>query len=180
MGRRMTNNPPSANSSNSTIQTAVQGALSEKQYYINGLFDVFAFARSRSDITLKVLPLDDDVSGYIKIVNQNHFEIAINQKHTPLRQKFTLAHELGHYFLHGQKLNGQHTDIALFRDANEDGLGIEYAANDFAAELLMPQYDFRQAIKNGQNTPKKLSNYFQVTEKAVMYRAYKLGIIKSF
>ena len=77
-------------------------------------------------------------------------------------------------------MEGQHQDTALFRDANEDSLGIEYAANDFAAELLIPKEAFENAIKAGTNTPKQLSNLFQVTEKAILYRAYKLGIIKTF
>ncbi len=71
-----------------------------------------------------------------------------------MRKRFTLAHELGHYFLHKDKIDGIHQDTVLFRDSNEDKLGIEYAANDFASELLLPTETFIQAIKNGYITPK--------------------------
>lgn len=126
-----------------------------------------------------MVPLGDDISGYIEKVN-GKYVIVINNLQSPLRQRFTLAHEFGHYSLHRDNLEGKHQDTTLFRDANEDSLGIEYAANDFAAELLIPKEKFESAIKSGTNTPKQLSALFQVTEKAILYRAYKLGIIQSF
>ena len=153
-------------------QEAATDILRDKTEFVkNSVFDVFAYTQSLSDIELKIEPLHDSVSGYIE-KKKDKFIIVINSLQSPLRQRFTLAHELGHYTLHKDNLEGQHQDTALFRDANEDSLGIEYAANDFAAELLIP--------KAGINTPKQLSNLFQVTEKAILYRAYKLGIIKIF
>ena len=149
------------------------------QYALNSTFDVFNFVNELNDVELIHKPLEDNISGYIEKQGEK-FIIAINSSQNPLRQRFTLAHELGHYYIHRSELSGQHTDVTLFRDANEDRLGIEYAANDFAAELLMPELNFRQAIKEGNNTPKHLSQLFQVTEKAVLYRAYKLGFLKTF
>lgn len=161
-------------------QDAATSILRDKTEFVkNSFFDIFAYARSLSDIELKIEPLCDNVSGYIER-KDDKFIIVINSLQSPLRQRFTLAHELGHYTLHKDYLEGQHQDTVLFRDANEDSLGIEYAANDFAAELLIPKEAFENAIKTGINTPKLLSNLFQVTEKAILYRAYKLGIIKSF
>lgn len=51
-------------------------------------------------------------------------------------------------------------------------------ASDFACELLMPEKDFRQAIRSGFNTIEKLCIKFQLTYSAVSYRAWMLGIIK--
>ncbi len=181
MGRRVSSNSNNV-ISNSISQEIASKITSSNSQYINGkTFDVFEYVESEPNIILRVEALGDNISGYIeKDSDAGKFIIVINKNHTPLRQRFTLAHELGHYYIHKDKLEGQHTDVTLFRDANEDSLGIEYAANDFAAELLIPAEAFKDAIKKGINTPKQLSTIFQVTEKAIMYRAYKLGIIKSF
>lgn len=178
MGRKVSSVSPEMpkNQSQEQVQEIVR---SNQLYKTDNSFDVFKLASSLSDVELQVIPLDDNLSGYIEKKDEQYI-IVINSRHSPLRQRFTLAHELGHYYLHQSKLADRHTDVALFRDSNEDRLGIEYAANDFAAELLMPEDRFRSAIKSGQNTPRSLSSLFQVTEKAVLYRAYKLGIIKSF
>jgi len=180
MGRRITRQ-----NSTSTVKNFSQEAASiiirNNPKYVNDYtFDIFSYVRSLSDVQLRTEPLCDDISGYIEKNTDGKFVIVINSSHSPLRQRFTLAHELGHYSLHKQDLEGQHQDTVLFRDANEDSLGIEYAANDFAAELLIPREAFQAAIKSGKNNPKQLSNLFQVTEKAILYRAYKLGIINSF
>jgi Zn-dependent peptidase ImmA (M78 family) len=178
MGRRSSTQPVlPVNNQNQGVATTI---VTKNPQYKSGLvFDVFSYANSIEDVEVRNEPLEDNISGYITREGDK-FIITINSLQSSLRQRFTLAHELGHYCNHRDALEGQHTDVALFRDANEDRLGIEYAANDFAAELLMPETDFRKAIKEGQNTPKQLSHLFQVTEKAVLYRAFKLGIINSF
>ncbi len=179
MGRRTTKPNVSLVEKNSS-QEAATDILRDKTVFIkDSVFDVFSYAQSLSDIELKREPLCDNISGYIE-KKGDKFIIVINSLQSPLRQRFTLAHELGHYTLHKNSLEGQHQDTVLFRDANEDSLGIEYAANDFAAELLIPKESFEAAIKTGTNTPKQLSKLFQVTEKAILYRAYKLGILKTF
>lgn len=179
MGRRMTKQNSSFIEKNSSQEAATDILRDKTEFVKNSVFDVFAYTQSLSDIELRIEPLCDNVSGYIE-KKDDKFIIVINSLQSHLRQRFTLAHELGHYTLHKNNLEGQHQDTVLFRDANEDSLGIEYAANDFAAELLIPKEAFEDAIKAGTNTPKQLSNLFQVTEKAILYRAYKLGIIKSF
>jgi Zn-dependent peptidase ImmA (M78 family) len=56
-------------------------------------------------------------------------------------------------------------------------------ATDFACELLMPENEFKLIVNNRKLTYEKiheLMNIFQVTSRAVMYRAWMLGIIKQF
>ncbi len=178
MGRRL-NIQSVVPVNSSQIQGAREILKDNSKYRKDLVFDVFGYVNSLGDIELRNEPMGDSISGWIKKQEQKYI-IAINSLQNPLRQRFTLAHELGHYYYHCGELEGQHTDITLFRNANGDQLGIEYAANEFAAELLMPENDFRNAIQAGNNTPKILSQLFQVTEKAVLYRAYKLGIVKTF
>lgn len=179
MGRRIAKHNPTSIERNSSQEVAADVFRDNPEYVKDSTFDIFSYVESLPDIELKMVPLSDDISGYIEKVN-GKYVIVINNLQSPLRQRFTLAHEFGHYSLHRDNLEGKHQDTTLFRDANEDSLGIEYAANDFAAELLIPKEKFESAIKSGTNTPKQLSALFQVTEKAILYRAYKLGIIQSF
>ena len=179
MGRRIAKHNPTSIERNSSQEVAANVFRDNPEYVKDSTFDIFSYVESLPEIELKMVPLGDDISGYIEKVN-GKYVIVINNLQSPLRQRFTLAHEFGHYSLHRDNLEGKHQDTTLFRDANEDSLGIEYAANDFAAELLIKKKKFESAIKSGTNTPKQLSALFQVTEKAILYRAYKLGIIQSF
>lgn len=179
MARRTSKTISIAETKSQSQVIATQVAENYPKYATDYSFDVFKFVESLPDVELAVKPLEDNISGYIE-KKDDRFIIAINSKQNQLRQRFTLAHELGHYYIHKHSLNGIHTDITLFRDANEDRLGIEFAANDFAAELLMSEDSFKKAISKGINTPKHLSVLFEVTEKAILYRAYKLGIVKTF
>ena len=74
--------------------------------------------------------------------------IAYNGRSRPERQRFTIAHELGHFILHrGQQQNfncdkqSVHTGIETLRD-------IEREADDFASNLLMPGDLLRAWISN--------------------------------
>ena len=96
-------------------------------------------------IRIRYEPLDDELSGMI-FTKGNQTVIGVNAHHSPNRQRFTIAHELGHYFLHNDILRqGAHVDTVvtmLQRDQNA-ALGttnIEIEANQFAAELLMPKH----------------------------------------
>ena len=93
---------------------------------------------------------DDTLSGMIT-VKEGVPIIAVNALHHPNRQRFSIAHEIGHLVLHREFItNHVHVDksFALHRDERsaqgEDRLEID--ANAFAAELLVPQEWLRLAI----------------------------------
>ena len=69
----------------------------------------------------------------------------------PGRTNFTLAHEWGHYMVHRQALNKTKFECGEedMLDENQQGIDIEAEANAFAANLLMPNHDFR-AQADGQ------------------------------
>lgn len=75
----------------------------------------------------------------------------------PEKIRFTIAHELGHYFLH-DKLeihNDNARTLNWFNIENQAKRGLqEYEANDFASELLMPEKVFRQFVENKYFSPK--------------------------
>lgn len=85
-------------------------------------------------------PLEDDISGVLVPINKSSWVILVNSMHSPVRQRFTIAHELGHLLLHSY--TAPHADRAFrFRDTrSSEGSALEeIQANQFAAELLMPR-----------------------------------------
>lgn len=96
--------------------------------------DVTEFVR---DLGGKITCVEaDDISGWsgsIYIHKLSDFDIILPSYTSVLRDKFTLAHELGHYFLHFNSEDER-------KMAARMGSGrIEWEANWFAASLLMPK-----------------------------------------
>jgi Zn-dependent peptidase ImmA (M78 family) len=69
--------------------------------------------------------------------------VVLNADHSPLRRRFSLAHELGHYALHHHLIRAELTVIDI--DHPPDGaeahgdVVLESEANAFAGELLVPR-----------------------------------------
>lgn len=116
--------------------------------------------------------LDNETSGYIER-RGDRWCIGVNRHHSKKRQRFTIAHELGHYVLHRRRANS-FTDHTFLRHSEESN-PIEWEANRFAANLLMSGGSFRRAIENGMKNVGDLANHFNVSEMAVRVRAKELG-----
>ncbi len=82
---------------------------------------------------------------------KSHGVITVNANSIPTRQRFTIAHEIGHYLIpnHDGKIECSNTDLQAFHSADA-GLKIEAEANNFAAELLMPESDYVSQIKRNE------------------------------
>lgn len=98
--------------------------------------------------------------------------IAVNADHVETRQRFTIAHELGHHLLgHTERF---HLDLSDGSPA-EYNYRLERAANEFAADLLMPRRLVTQAFSLDQRTG-ALAGLFEVSEVAMGYRLLNLGL----
>jgi hypothetical protein len=84
---------------------------------------------------------------------------------TPERQRFTLAHELGHLILHPAGL--------AFRDTTFAGDIREAQANGWAANLLMPFFMMDIAVPRFGAEPHTLARLFQVSPAAMKIRLAK-------
>lgn len=124
-------------------------------------------------ISIQRIPMDKEISGILE-KRRNGWSIFINQWHHPKRQRFTLAHELGHYFLHGNT-NNKFIDNTLFLRINETTDQMETDADMFAGELLMPKKQFIDQVNLGNNKISSLAEYFNVSMMAVKVRASILG-----
>lgn len=120
-------------------------------------------------------PMSAQHSGYLKNVDGD-WVIGINSLHHPNRQRFTLAHELGHYILHRKSMFGKDgfEDDILFRADGYGSPGVERQANEFAADLLMPEDEFKKKAKDFSGSVSKLAEYFAVSALAVKVRASEL------
>jgi Zn-dependent peptidase ImmA (M78 family) len=83
-----------------------------------------------------------DISGLLYRATGAAPVIGVNSNNPKVRQRFTIAHELGHLILHeGHELILERLVRLNFRDATSSTASDaeEIEANHFAAELLMPQ-----------------------------------------
>jgi Zn-dependent peptidase ImmA (M78 family) len=168
-------------------QAAAQAAALLIECGINGVpVNVQAIANHKG-VKVVVQALDEGTSGVIVIKN-NHAVIGVNQDHHPNRQRFSIAHELGHYLPHRTESNiFIDTTYTFYRDDNSTS-GIderEIAANTFAAELLMPHsllksyVDDNQVDVHDEVAIRRLARRFSVSEQALTIRLINLGLIVS-
>lgn len=121
--------------------------------------------------------------------------IGVNARHAEKRQRFSIAHEIGHATLHladrvpddGEAVVSRPLEV-LFRDdlASTGTSRREIEANTFAANLLMPgplvQEAFRECWKKNlsrslDDVVDVLANEFDVSGQAMRYRLVNLGLI---
>lgn len=129
-----------------------------------------------------------DISGVL-FRDEKNIIIGINSAHHQNRQRFTIAHELGHLLLHERK--ELFIDKVLnFRDSKSSlaSNNSEMAANTFAAELLMPKelikkelikVSQKKSLPDKETLIKNLAKLFQVSPQAMEFRLINLGILFS-
>jgi Zn-dependent peptidase ImmA (M78 family) len=123
-------------------------------------------------ISLKKKPLRDNISGFLKKMDGS-WEITINSLHHPRRQRFTMAHELAHYILHSSN-QVEFVDEVLFRADAKNVM--EWEANSFAGELLIPEVELKSSIASGVRRVEDIAAHFGVSAMAVRVRARELGL----
>ncbi len=95
----------------------------------------------------------------------------------PGQKKFTIAHELGHYFNSGKRA-GSYFCSGLDIRGIKQSITAEADANEFAAELLMPEELFRsftRGKKFGKEILSGIAGYFGVSLSAAALRYAEIG-----
>lgn len=109
-----------------------------------------------------------DVSG---IVDHEQKVISLNRTESARRQRFTLAHEIGHIVLHKGK------SFVDFRKSIMDPADEkEREANRFASELLMPAEQFLQYWIRYNGDVASMAVKFAVSQEAILHRSNELKI----
>jgi Zn-dependent peptidase ImmA (M78 family) len=172
------------------IRALVEDLL-DKQGVERGPVPVEAIARSMG-IRITLDEVDDDLSGFLLRDKKNgRTVIGANGSHHKNRQRFTIAHELGHFLLHEGEV--VHLDEELgsftvdFRDrSSSKGEDIsEKEANYFAAELLMPVKFIKREL-DGKHFDllsdsailEHLAKKYKVSLQALTFRLTNLGYIR--
>lgn len=111
----------------------------------------------------------DNISGMIHIDEElggsEDFVIYVNAKHHLNRRRFTIAHELSHIMLHDHLIGNGITTDGLYRSGL--GGGVERAANQSAANILMPWPKIRELLAQGVTSVEELARKFQVSRSAM-------------
>lgn len=107
----------------------------------------------------------------LSIVSSRPVIVRNDAKKSPFRQRFDIAHELGHLVLHEGQITGDRKT--------------ESEANRFASAFLLPRTTFikafpRRGTRLDWNGISQLKMEFQVSKAAILYRAKSLGIIDDY
>lgn len=145
------------------------------------------------DNNIQVFTLDlndvswDNVSWAIFKSEDNQYKIYINSSDNGNRQRFTFAHELGHFFLHKDiidELKGMidkqspylfRTPGDVYNELPDDKKLLEEQANAFAAELLMPEDKVKKLWESNDDV-KQLADFFWVSLIAMSFRLENLHL----
>jgi Zn-dependent peptidase ImmA (M78 family) len=135
-------------------------------------------------IKIELANLGEDCSGVL-VRNGNRAIIGVNKKHPRNRQRFSIAHEIGHFMLHEGDTYIDKGYRVQFRDL-ESGSGTkgeEMDANAFAAALLMPAEWVKEAFYQQpfelteDDVLPMLAQKFQVSTQAMSYRLMRLRLL---
>ena len=114
----------------------------------------------------------------------NGFKIIVSPFQDEKRERFTIAHELGHLFFHmGYRTNNElwekQENNIYHRIGNSEK---EYQANEFAAAFLMPATEYLSVLnkvaEGNMVDTSKIAEYFNVSIEAAANRGKFLGYLR--
>ncbi len=125
-----------------------------------------------------VMTWPDDVSG---LLLRESRRIGLNGRHARTRQRFSLAHELGHWFLrhdfpwHERTVTIDAPPEQMPEDEHQKLQ--ESEANEFAGELLAPRNMLKQALGQTRDT-EELAELFDMSSEALWIRILRHNLLK--
>ncbi len=130
-----------------------------------GFVDVEQFIEKLADVEFsRSEVVEKRISGILARTSEKKFHILVNANESKERQRFTAAHELGHYFLHSDLLQagGKIKDRYILK---ADGVSDEKEeeANQFAAAFLMPLDQIAKVMDAGKTDVESLASHFGVS-----------------
>ena len=136
-------------------------------------------------------PFEGELSGMVHRRPDGSGVIGVNSSHSPTRQRFSIAHEIGHLLLHSNEEVHIDEKRPLGRRDELSSQAVdasEIEANQFAAELLMPESLVHESVNNLANDDpdtsveeaiEELARTFGVSQLAMTHRLTNLRIISS-
>ncbi|WP_290689977.1 MULTISPECIES: ImmA/IrrE family metallo-endopeptidase [unclassified Haematobacter] len=144
----------------SLVKKTAKGLL-HKYEIDNPPIDPIMIAHSEG-IGVRFVQFSGEYSGVSGFYDPEENAIYVNSEEFPLRQTFTIAHELGHALLHRDWAKSNDYKL-LWRDdsLNDRNDTHEKEANAFAANLLVPRHMLGRYM--GDVRPADLSRLFAVS-----------------
>lgn len=146
------------------------------------------------DVRFQPFNGESDISAVLKRGSTKTI-IGVNSSHSSTRQRFSIAHELGHYFLHqdegifvdfgksfGNKPTIRYRNSVSSMAVSKD----EIEANRFAASLLMPfsllKHSVEQILEKNpnvvpDNAVRALATEYHVSPAAMEFRLLNVGML---
>lgn len=137
---------------------------------------------------------EDEVSGVL-LIKGGEKHVMVNKAHHPNRQRFSIAHELGHLILHDTNDDrlfidthmrlyqrvGSSTSKAYSESGSATTPQEEREANQFAAALLMPKPLLEKEANSrdlwDEFDVSTLAAHFAVSEQAMAIRLQQLDVV---
>ena len=159
------NKPRVAIARNTARKLLVEMCIADSPIVIN---DVVRHLKKSYDLHVIPWNFGKDTSGIQTSEGEIKF-ISYNKNQHVHRQRFTVAHEIGHLLLGHTNINYDHD---LYSTKPED---IE--ADQFAAELLIPLQMIKGDVRDGCNNIPLLAKKYNVSEEVVWLRLKSCGLI---
>ncbi|EJV49188.1 hypothetical protein IEK_02898 [Bacillus toyonensis] len=117
---------------------------------------------------------DFEIDACSRWIGNKLFILVGNERSTPSRIKFTLAHELGHYLLHKHVKKEDFNKKEVYKRMEDE-------ANYFASSFLMPAKSFsEELISHTLDYYLLLKKRWQISIQAMIYRSRELNIINDY
>ncbi len=129
------------------------------------------------DVDLERTQLPERVDGASLPVKFAKGLIVVNEGRGFTRERFTIAHELGHILRHFPRMEQE--GGLFFSDKKNPVLASLYEreADVFATELLMPRQEVINAFRKYSENIQELANMFLVSKQAMKIRLEELKLI---
>ncbi len=127
----------------------------------------------------KIVPYDFPESmSALLIIEGNNRVIGVNKNHSSVRQRFSVAHELGHFVSGHEDFN--HEEVAHI-DREKKYLNrfhrMEEEADEFAAELLMPESLLKNDFHTFSREIEDLARKYEVSQQAMTIQLINLRLL---
>ncbi len=130
---------------------------------------IFEIAEAEG-LSVKIISMPEKLKSVSGFFDPDTSIIYVNAEDVPTRQRFTVAHELGHYLLkHDPEKYGV---LLRFPELNGED-NIEKEANCFAANILVPKEQLRSIMKKyslDENDIPIIAQLFGVSRSVIKFR----------
>jgi len=145
-------------------------------YQINEAPIDVEFIAKQLSFEVHLFSFPDEISAAIKTIGSLKV-IGVNDKHPKARQRFSVAHELGHYLSGHEEFD---EDKRAFVDPSKKFLNPQFRqeeeADEFAAELLMPESLLTQDVLTNHLDLPELVKKYEVSEQAMTIQLVNLKL----